>query len=143
MIEDNVEFESEDINFELTNYQQVSSWINQVINTYNCSPSAITYIFCSDEYLHKINVEYLDHDTFTDIITFNNADEAGNIEGDIFVSIDRVKDNASDLNILFEDELHRVLIHGILHLIGFDDSTPELKAAMRLEEDKCLSLRSF
>ena len=143
MTEESIDVETEDIHFELTNYQQVSAWIKQVIHNYKKDLGALTYIFCSDNYLHQINVEYLDHDTLTDIITFDNADDDGTIEGDIFVSVERVKDNASDLGIPFEDELHRVMIHGILHLIGFDDSTPELKAAKRAEEDKCLSLRSF
>ena len=143
MLEENIDFETEDIHFELTNYQQVKAWISQVIHNHNYELEALTFIFCSDDYLHKINVEYLDHDTLTDIITFDNADEEGTIEGDIFVSVERVKENAAELKIPFEDELHRVLIHGVLHLLGHDDTTPELKAAMRKEEDKCLSLRSF
>ena len=143
MLEENIDFETEDIHFELTNYQQVKEWISQVIHNHNFELEALTYIFCSDDYLHKINVEYLDHDTLTDIITFDNADEEGTIEGDIFVSVERVKENAAELKIPFEDELHRVLIHGVLHLLGHDDITPELKAAMRKEEDKCLSLRNF
>ena len=143
MLEENINFETEDIHFELTNYQQVSEWIKQVIHNHDFELGELTYIFCSDEYLHKINLEYLDHDTYTDIITFDNADEDGTIEGDIFVSVERVKENAAELKIPFEDELHRVLIHGVLHLLGHDDTTPELKAAMRKEEDKCLSLRKF
>lgn len=143
MLEENISFETEDIHFELTNYQQVSAWIKQVIHNHNFELGELTYILCSDEYLHKINLEYLDHDTYTDIITFDNADEDGTIEGDIFVSVERVKENAAELKIPFEDELHRVLIHGILHLLGHDDTTPELKASMRKEEDKCLSLRKF
>jgi probable rRNA maturation factor len=143
MTEEIIDVETEDINFELTNYHQVSTWIKQVIHNYNFNLGAVTYIFCSDNYLHQINVEYLDHDTFTDIITFDNADEDGTIEGDIFVSVERVSENAQEFGIAFEEELHRVMIHGILHLLGFDDSTHELKAAMRQEEDKCLSLRSF
>ncbi len=143
MLEENISFETEDIHFELTNYQQAKAWIKQVIHNHKYELGELTYIFCSDDYLHKINLEYLDHDTLTDIITFDNADEEGTIEGDIFVSVERVKENAAELKIPFEDELHRVLIHGVLHLLGHDDTTPELKAAMRKEEDKCLSLRSF
>lgn len=143
MLEENIAFESEDIHFELTNYQQVSAWIKQVIHNHDYQLGELTFIFCSDDYLHKINLEYLDHDTLTDIITFDNADDEGTIEGDIFVSVERVKENAAELKIPFEDELHRVLIHGVLHLLGHDDTTPELKAAMRQEEDKCLSLRNF
>ncbi|MBK0403585.1 rRNA maturation RNase YbeY [Adhaeribacter sp. BT258] len=143
MLEENISFETEDIHFELTNYQQVSTWIKQVIHNHDYQLGELTFIFCSDDYLHKINLEYLDHDTLTDIITFDNADEEGTIEGDIFVSVERVKENAVELKIPFEDELHRVLIHGVLHLLGHDDTTPELKVAMRWEEDKCLSLRNF
>ena len=138
-----IDFETEDIHFELTNYQQVSLWIKEVINRYRYKLQSLTYIFCSDEYLHKINVQYLEHDTLTDIITFDNADEDGTIEGDIFVSVERVKENAESLGISFEDELHRVMIHGVLHLMGFPDSTPQLKEAMRREEDKCLTLRNL
>ena len=143
MLEESIDFETEDINFELTNYQQVSEWIKQVIHKYNYQLGALTFIFCSDDYLHKINLEYLDHDTLTDIITFDNADEEGIIEGDIFISFDRVKENAQDLNVSFEDELHRVIIHGVLHLLGIDDKTPELKAIMRIKENESLQLRNF
>jgi probable rRNA maturation factor len=143
MLEETIDFETEDINFELTNYQQVSEWINQVIHKHDYQLGALTYIFCSDEYLHQINLDYLDHDTYTDIITFDNADEEGIIEGDIFVSIDRVKENAQDLNVSFDDELHRVLIHGVLHLLGFDDTTPELKNNMREKENESLHMRNF
>ena len=143
MLEESIDFETEDINFELTNYQQVSAWIKQVIHKHNFKLEALTFIFCSDEYLHKINLEYLDHDTLTDIITFDNSDEEGIIEGDIFISIDRVKENAKDLNVSFDDELHRVIIHGVLHLLGIDDKTPELKATMRVKENESLQLRNF
>jgi rRNA maturation RNase YbeY len=143
MPEETIDFETEDINFELTNYQQVSEWIKQVIHKYDFELEALTFIFCSDNYLHKINLDYLDHDTLTDIITFDNSDEEGIIEGDIFISIDRVKENAQDLNVSFEDELHRVIIHGVLHLLGVDDKTPELKAIMRTKENESLQMRNF
>ena len=143
MFEESIDFEAEDINFELTNYQQVSEWIKQVIHKHNFQLETLTFIFCSDEYLHKINLQYLDHDTLTDIITFDNSDEEGIIEGDIFISIDRVKENALDLNVSFEDELHRVIIHGVLHLLNIDDKTPELKAIMRTKENENLQLRNF
>ena len=86
---------------------------------------------------------YLDHDTLTDIITFDTAEEEGIIEGDVFVSIDRVRDNASDMGTSFEDELHRVIIHGVLHLLGFSDKSEEEEELMRKEEDSSLSLRKF
>ncbi|MCX2740569.1 rRNA maturation RNase YbeY [Pontibacter anaerobius] len=138
-----IEFFSEDIDFELSNPEQVSEWIADVIEQHGQELNSLTYIFCSDDYLHEINVEYLDHDTLTDIITFNNADTEGTIEGDIFISVDRVRDNAQELNNPFEDELHRVIIHGVLHLLGFKDKTEEQETLMRKEEDSSLSLRKF
>jgi probable rRNA maturation factor len=138
-----IEFYSEDLDFSLSNPEQVADWIASVIEQNEFELAGLTYIFCSDEYLHQMNVEYLDHDTLTDIITFDNADEEGTVEGDIFVSIDRVRDNAQTLGIPFEDELHRVLIHGVLHLLGFKDKTEEQEALMRKQEDSCLSLRKF
>ena len=138
-----IEFFSEDVDFELSNPEQVSHWIADIVEQHDFELSNLTYVFCSDDYLHQINVEYLDHDTLTDIITFNNADEEGIIEGDVFISIDRVRDNASDLGTVFEDELHRVIIHGVLHLLGYKDKTEEQEAQMRKEEDSCLSLRKF
>lgn len=138
-----IEFFSEDIDFELKNPDQVSEWIATVIEQHGQELSSLTYVFCSDDYLHQINVEYLDHDTLTDIITFNNADEAGIIEGDVFISIDRVRDNSVELSISFDDELHRVIIHGVLHLLGFRDKTKEEEVLMRKQEDSSLSLRKF
>ena len=138
-----IEFFSEDIEFELENPEQVSEWIATVIEQHDQELSNLTYVFCSDDYLHEINLEYLDHDTLTDIITFNNADEEGIIEGDIFISVDRVRDNAHDHGTSFTDELHRVIIHGVLHLLGFKDKTEEEETLMRKEEDSSLSLRKF
>ena len=138
-----IEFHSEDLDFSLSNPEQVADWIASIIEQHEFELVGLTYVFCSDDYLHQMNVEYLDHDTLTDIITFDNADEEGTVEGDIFVSIDRVRDNAQTLGIPFEDELHRVLIHGVLHLLGFKDKTDEQEALMRKQEDSCLSLRKF
>lgn len=138
-----IEFFSEDIEFELNNPEQISEWIATVIEYHEHELSNLTYIFCSDDYLHEINVEYLDHDTLTDIITFNNADEDGIVEGDIFISVDRVRDNANDHSTSFDDELHRVIIHGVLHLLGFKDKSKEEEVLMRKEEDSSLSLRKF
>ncbi len=138
-----IEFYSEDVEFELENPNQVSEWITSIIENHDHELVNLTYVFCSDDYLHEINVEYLDHDTLTDIITFDNADEEGIVEGDIFISIDRVRENANDLGIDFKDELHRVLIHGVLHLLGFKDKTEEQEALMRKQEDSSLSLRKF
>ncbi|ARS37039.1 rRNA maturation RNase YbeY [Pontibacter actiniarum] len=138
-----IEFFSEDIEFELENPEQVSEWIATVIEQHDYELSNLTYVFCSDNYLHQINLEYLDHDTLTDIITFDNADEEGIIEGDIFISVDRVRDNAQDHHTSFTDEMHRVLIHGVLHLLGYKDKSEEEETLMRKEEDSSLSLRKF
>ena len=100
----------------------------------------MNYIFCSDDYLLEVNKQYLDHDYYTDIITFDNSEEKGKLEGDIFVSIERVKENAENLKLAFDVELRRVLVHGLLHLIGFSDSDQELKNQMRAKEDECLLL---
>ncbi len=138
-----IEFVSEDVDFTLPNQEPVAAWLSGIIQSHYFQLENLTYIFCSDEYLLEINQEYLDHDTYTDIITFNNADEPEVIESDIFISIDRVKENATNLNVPFLDELHRVMAHGVLHLLGYDDKDPELKQLMRTAEDNCLSLRKF
>ncbi|WP_018476360.1 rRNA maturation RNase YbeY [Pontibacter roseus] len=138
-----IEFFSEDVDFSLSNPEQIAAWIADIVERHNHELISLTYIFCSDDYLHNINLEYLDHDTLTDIITFDNADEEGTIEGDIFISIDRIRDNAATHGTAFTDELHRVIIHGVLHLLGFKDKSSEEEAAMRKLEDSSLSLRKF
>ncbi|MGV3586858.1 MAG: rRNA maturation RNase YbeY [Adhaeribacter sp.] len=138
-----IEFVSEEVDFTLPDQEPVAAWLAAIIENHHFRLENLTYVFCSDEYLLEINQEYLDHDTYTDIITFNNADEPEIIESDIFISIDRVKENAANLNIPFLDELHRVMAHGVLHLLGYDDKEPELKQLMRTAEDNCLSLRKF
>lgn len=132
-------FHVEDIDFQLLNVQKIKRWIRSIIEAEGFKLKEINYIFCSDEYLHKINLEYLDHDTLTDIITFDNSDEEDKIEGDIFVSIERVKDNANDLGVSFEEEIKRVLAHGVLHLCGYFDETDEQEAEMRDKENHYLA----
>jgi rRNA maturation RNase YbeY len=100
----------------------------------------LNYIFCSDEYLLEINKQYLDHDYFTDIITFDNSEEDKQLEGDIYISVDRVRDNAATFHTDFDSEMRRVLIHGLLHLVGYEDSSEALKTAMRAKEDEYLRL---
>jgi probable rRNA maturation factor len=138
-----IAFITEDIDFTLIDQDKIKDWLTRIILKHDFELAELTYIFCSDAYLHQINLDYLDHDTYTDIITFNNADEPGIIESDIFISIDRVKENAETLRLSFADELHRVMIHGVLHLIGFDDKTAVLKQKMQEEEDISLSMRNF
>ena len=136
-----ISFHSEDIHFELLDSIKTTNWIEKVINKEFKILGEIAYIFCSDEYLHKINLEHLSHDTFTDIITFNYCEE-NIINSDIFISIDRVKDNAKAYDVSFTDELDRVIIHGVLHLLGYNDKTDEQQLEMTSKEDFYLSLRN-
>ena len=125
--------------FELDNESQYEDWISRIIESEGFDEGEINYIFCDDEYLHKINVEYLDHDTLTDIISFDYT--VGNlIQGDIFVSVERVKDNANDFNVSFEEELKRVLSHGVLHYCGYKDKSPEDEALMRSKEEEKMQM---
>lgn len=132
-------FHSEEIDFELKEEELISSWLKKIIEQENMQLLLLNFIFCSDEYLHKINVEYLQHDTYTDIITFPLS-ELPTIEGDIFISIDRIKENASRFDVRFEEELNRVLSHGVLHLCGYGDKTEEESKLMRKKENEALSL---
>jgi rRNA maturation RNase YbeY len=125
--------------FELENESQYKDWISRIIESEGFDEGEINYIFCDDEYLHKINVEYLDHDTLTDIISFDYT--VGNlIQGDIFVSVERVKDNANDFKVSFEEELKRVLSHGVLHYCGYKDKSPKDEALMRSKEDEKMQM---
>jgi len=135
-----ITFFSEDVSFKLSSPNKVRRWIKEVILLEKHTLSEISYIFCSDDYLHNMNVQYLNHDTLTDIITFDNSEEEDQIEGDIFISVDRVKENATQLNLPFDIELHRVMIHGILHWCGYKDKTSADNDLMRKKEDACLSL---
>lgn len=132
----NFNYETE---FTLENEQAYNDWLSAVIVSEKKNEGEINYIFCDDEYLHKINVEYLNHDTLTDIISFDYT--VGNeISGDIFVSVERVEDNAKDFNVSFEEELKRVLAHGILHYCGYKDKTDEDAELMRSKEDEKISM---
>lgn len=125
--------------FNLDNEVAIASWLTNVITSENKKEGEINYIFCDDEYLLKINLEYLNHDTLTDIISFDYS--MGNeIHGDIFISVERVKENASDFNVSFEDELKRVLVHGVLHYCGYKDKSEEDELMMRSKEDEKLAL---
>jgi probable rRNA maturation factor len=134
-----ITFFAEDIDFELEDQAQIKTWITETIQAEGGELGELNYIFCTDEYLHNINVEYLDHDTYTDIITFDNSEEGGSIEGDIFISIARVRENAAEFTVNFSQELNRVLIHGVLHLLGYMDESDEEELQMRTKEDFYLS----
>jgi rRNA maturation RNase YbeY len=127
---------------DLQKQYNITSWLSVVIENESYNEGDINYVFCSDEYLLEINIKHLNHSTLTDIITFNyNLGKQINTE--IYISIDRVKENAESFNNTFTDELHRVIIHGILHLCGYKDKTQEEKSLMREKEDYYLSLRNF
>jgi len=129
--------------FELSDAEGLVQWLERIAAVHEYRIVQLTYIFCSDNYLHALNVEYLDHDTLTDVITFDNSDDADILEGDVFISVERVRENAQDLGISFRDELHRVMIHGVLHLLGYHDKDLLSQTAMRAKEDYCLALRTF
>jgi probable rRNA maturation factor len=125
--------------FTLDNEEAIAAWLTNVITSENKKEGEINYIFCDDEYLHKINLEYLNHDTLTDIISFDYT--MGNeISGDIFVSVERVKDNAKDFNVAFDEELKRVLVHGVLHYCGYKDKGEAEELLMRSKEDEKIAL---
>ena len=138
-----IEFIVENVDFELADAAGLTSWIERIAQVHEYEIVQLTFIFCSDEYLHQVNVEYLDHDTYTDVITFDNADTSDVLEGDVFISVERVRENARQLGVPFCEELHRVMIHGVLHLLGYADKDLLSQTAMRKKEDDCLSLRAF
>ena len=128
-----------EIDFELHDGQKVSAWISDTIINEERKEGEINYIFCDDLYLHKLNVEFLDHDTLTDIISFDYT--VGNeLHGDVFISIDRVKDNAEEYGISVAEEVRRVMVHGVLHYCGYKDKTTEDSKVMRDKENHYLSL---
>lgn len=117
----------------------VKNWIKSIIQSNGLKVGSISYIFCEDPYILQVNKEYLNHDYFTDIITFN-YNEAESISGDLFISVDTVRTNANEYQVTFEQELFRVMIHGILHLIGYDDITDDLQNEMTQKEDEALNI---
>ena len=136
-----ISFNSE-TNFSIDNDDEVMLWVSNCLLTEKKKEGEINYIFCNDDYLIEKNIKYLKHNTLTDIISFDYT--MGNIiSGDVFISIERVLENAKDFNVVFQDELHRVMIHGILHFCGYQDKTNEEKSVMRSKEDYYLSLRTF
>lgn len=126
-------------NFKLESEEIIQSWISACIELYGFSEGELNYIFCDDDYLLKLNLEFLEHDTLTDIISFDYT-MGKLISGDIFISVERVHENAKLFSQTIDNELHRVMIHGVLHYMGFKDKTERDKEVMRIEEDKCLDL---
>ena len=125
--------------FSLENESHYSNWIKDVIFSEGKKLSEINYIFCNDDYLHNINLQFLNHDTYTDIITFDNC-VGNNLQSDIFISTERVAENAKKYDVSFSDELKRVIIHGILHLCGYKDKSDEEAQLMRAKEDEKINM---
>lgn len=138
-----INFFNEDISFTLKQKGLVRNWIRNTIILENHRLRLLNFIFCSDAYLLNINKQYLNHESYTDIITFDNSDAELEIAGDIFISIERVKENAKELALDDMDELHRVIIHGTLHLLGYSDKSKSSKARMTDKEDLYLSKRAI
>lgn len=137
-----INFFNEEIPFRLNRKRLLRQWISSTAQAENQNILPINFIFCTDEYLLSVNKEYLKHDYYTDIITFDYSDESG-ISGDIYISIDRIRANAKEIRTSSTDELHRVIIHGVLHLLGYKDKSVKDKEIMTQKEDYYLSLRPF
>jgi len=131
-----IEFNFE-TDFELKNPIKLQKWISETIISEGFELGELLYIFCDDEYLHKLNIEYLNHDTLTDVISFDyNIGKI--INGEIYISVERVAENAIDFKTDFENELHRVMIHGVLHFCGYKDKSNTEERIMRQKEEECL-----
>lgn len=135
-----IHFFSEEIKFNLPQKLKRKNWLKKVAESENHKVGDINYIFCSDEYLYQINVDYLSHHTYTDIITFDNSEKDGRIEGDIFISIERVRENATKHQQSEETELSRVISHGLFHLMGYKDKSKDQSELMRSKEEFAIKL---
>ena len=138
-----IHFFCEDVDLHFTSIRKTKSWLKSVVHSEGKGLKELNYIFCSDTFLATINLQYLNHNTLTDIITFDTSEDDGSIEGAIYISLDRVRENAEEFNATFDKELKRVMVHGILHLLGYSDKTSQQKKIMRKKEDAYLSLGSI
>jgi len=136
-----IEFYSE-TDFNIEDTKALSRWISEIILNENHELGDLTYVFCDDAYLHKLNVQFLNHDTLTDIISFDNS-LGKQIHGEIYISVERVKENAGTYQVAFLEELHRVIIHGVLHFCGYKDKTEKQQETMSCKENEALDLRTF
>lgn len=125
--------------YEIDSQSEIIDWIESVISAEGYELGEINYVFCDDEYLHKLNVQFLKHDTLTDVISFDNS-VGKEIHGEIYISEERVKENARDLEIDFKDEMHRVMVHGVLHFCGYQDKLEMDQLKMRRQEDEWLKI---
>ena len=133
-------FFTEGIDFALAFEKQIRKWLQRVIAAYDKELQALNYIFCSDAFLYKMNMSYLGHDAFTDVIAFDFSEDEVGLFGDVYISVERVRDNARVYGVAFENELARVMVHGLLHLLGYKDDVEEAKREMREQEDFCLRM---
>lgn len=135
-----VHFFEQEVSAKLKNKRKLSAFLQALIHAkkYDVEEVELNYIFCNDDYLLEINQQYLDHDTFTDIITFDLSDHEAMMNGEIYISTDRIADNAKKFETTYQKELHRVIFHGALHLCGYKDKTAAQKNEMRQQEDNCL-----
>lgn len=138
-----INFFNEDVSLVIKNKIKLRSWIKETIHIEGYTLNELNFIFCSDLYLLDLNRQYLNHDTFTDIITFDNSQQDKHLTGDIFISYERVCENAAEFKASVTDELHRVIIHGTLHLLGYKDKKKAEKALMTSKEDFHLARRNF
>lgn len=137
-----VEFHSASVRFSPDNPNEISTWIRDAVKRENRELLSLSVVFCSDDYLLSINQNYLGHFDYTDVITFDLSEDS-QISGEVYISIDRIRENALKFAVPFTDELHRVIIHGVMHLCGYTDDNPEAKRRMTEKEDYYLSLRTF
>jgi rRNA maturation RNase YbeY len=128
-----------EVAFKLHSETSIIKWLKEVIQLENCKVGDINFIFCDDEYLHKLNVEFLKHDTLTDIISFDYS-VGKELHGDVFISKERVQENAENFEVNFDDELRRVMVHGILHYCGYKDKSDDESRIMRQKENHYLNL---
>ncbi len=138
-----INFYTEDSNYSLINKRLIKKWIEETVDAEGYLLEDLNFILCSDEYLLRINQDFLQHDDYTDVITFDNSAEPKTIAGDIFISIERIKENAAAFKAATADELCRVMIHGTLHLLGYKDKTKATKTEMTTKEDFYLGKRGF
>jgi len=136
-----IEFYSE-TDFKIEDTKALSHWISEIILHENHELGDLTYVFCDDDFLHKLNLQFLNHDTLTDIISFDNS-LGKQIHGEIYISVERVKENARTYQVAFLEELHRVIIHGVLHFCGYKDKTKKQQETMSRKENEALNLRTF
>lgn len=134
-----IQFATKNTTYKLKEKERIATWVERVILMFHKFPGDIQYIFCDDDFLAEMNQQYLEHDTLTDIITFN-YNSGHYISGDIFISIDRIKENAATYKTTIDEELHRVMIHGILHLCGLNDKSPKDKKQMQEKENEALEI---